>query len=135
MTNEHIQLPLPNSQDISHSPELSSLIHNFLFDRPRIRLMPSQWNLSTVLDLLMHLFFQLLGHADLKHLTLKQVFLLSLASGCCRSEIHTLSINHLCLRFAAGHSQVRMDPNFLAKNQLFEYSSYPIISCSFSNYE
>ncbi|CAG2244244.1 unnamed protein product [Mytilus edulis] len=47
-------------------------------------------------------------------------FLIALATGRRRSEIHALSISESCLRFASDKSSVTLltDPSFLAKNQL-----------------
>lgn len=67
---------LPYSHEICRSPESSSLIHNVTLGRTRIRLLVPQWNLPFVLDLLMRPPFELLEHADLKHLALRTVSLL-----------------------------------------------------------
>jgi hypothetical protein len=54
------------------------------------------WNLSLVLDALRRAPFGPLGEAILKHLTLKTVFLLALASGRRRSELGVLSFLNQC---------------------------------------
>ena len=56
---------------------------------------------------------------SLCHLTLKTVFLLKLASGRRRNELHALSCDEKCYRFRADGSLVTLitEPGFLAKNQ------------------
>ena len=64
--------------------------------------------------------FEPLHSASLKFLSYKCCFLIALATGRRRSEIHALSISESCLRFASDKSSVTLltDPSFLAKNQL-----------------
>ena len=57
-------------------------------DRPKGRRGIPSWNLSLVLYQLTKAPFEPLKEASLKHLTFKTVFLLALASGKRRSEIH-----------------------------------------------
>ena len=51
------------------------------------------WNLSVVLNELTKAPFEPMQDTDLKHLTLKTAFLLALASGKRRSEIHAWVAN------------------------------------------
>jgi hypothetical protein len=62
-------------------------------------------------------------------LTYKCCFLLALATGRRRSELHALSVSESCIRFAADKSSVTFltDPAFLAKNQLSEKGSGIIV--------
>jgi hypothetical protein len=57
---------------------------------------------------------------DIKFLSYKCCFLLALASGRRRSEIHAFSTSDYCLRFSRDKSSVTplTDPAFLAKNQI-----------------
>ena len=57
--------------------------------------------------------------ASLRHLTLKTVCLLKLASGRRRNELRALSCNEKCYRFRADGGLVTLitEPGFLAKNQ------------------
>ena len=62
-------------------------------------------------------------------MTYKCCFLLALATGRRRSELHALSVSESCIRFAADKSSVTVltDPAFLAKNQLSEKGSGVIV--------
>lgn len=121
-------LDSPYSEQIGHSVELSRLVQNFSLNRPRVRSLVPQWNLSLVLDLLLHSPFEPLHSAEIRFLTWKTVFLISFASARRRSEIHALSSDPACLRFSPNYTQVslRTDPTFLAKNQLSSFSGADI---------
>lgn len=104
--------------DISHDPYLTRLIASFYRDKPVIdRRLPS-WDLRIVLQALTEAPFEPLGLAPLKWVTLKTVFLVALASGKRRSEIHALL--HKRLRTDDKWSYVSLEPSnrFVAKNQL-----------------
>ena len=79
-----------STTELSTSPELSSLIRSFQLDRPPQRKIAPQWNLSLVLQALLKPPFEPISRCDLKSLTLKTVFLVALASGRRRSELHAL---------------------------------------------
>lgn len=70
---------------------LSDLIRSFDIERPITSAKPPAWNLVLVLYALLRQPYEPLGLASLKHLTHKTVFLVALASGRRRSEIHALS--------------------------------------------
>ena len=73
---------------ISKSLELNRLIASFTRDRPKPNRSIPTWDLSLVLLGLTKPPFEPLSEAPLKWLTYKTVFLLALASGKRRSEIH-----------------------------------------------
>ena len=107
-------VPLPPSV----SDNLTRLLDSFHRDRPKGRRGVPAWNLSLVLHQLTKAPFEPLRKASLKHLTFKTVFLLALASGKRRSEIHAwLNKN---IRHQADWSKVSLypSPSFLAKNHL-----------------
>ncbi|CAG2208129.1 unnamed protein product [Mytilus edulis] len=66
---------------------------------------------------------------EIKFLSYKCCFLLALASGRRRSEIHAFSTADYCLRFNRDKSSVTLltDPAFLAKNQIPGRGSEPIV--------
>ena len=77
-----------SSFKISKNENLTWLLDIFYRDRPKgCRSIPS-WNLSLVLYRLNQTPFEPLRKASVKHLTFKSVFMLALASGKHRSEIH-----------------------------------------------
>ena len=99
---------------------MSLLIKNFCLNRPRQRRLVPSWDLGLVLKVLQFPPFEPLHSASLKFLSYRCCFLIALATGRRRSEIHALSISESCLRFASDKSSVTLltDPSFLAKNQL-----------------
>ena len=103
--------------EISHSLELNRLIASFHTDRPvKDRRIPS-WDLSLVLLALTKPPFEPLKDAALKILTFKTVFLMTLASGRQRGEVHAWTFKSL--KHKTGW-KVTVAPStiFLAKNQL-----------------
>ena len=104
--------------NIGKDENLTRLLDSFHRDRPKGRRGIPSWNLSLVLHQLTKAPFEPLGESSLKHLTLKTVFLLALASGKRRSEIHAWQ--HRNIRHQSDWSKVSLypSPSFLSKNQL-----------------
>ena len=104
--------------DISKSRDLNRLLASFERDRPRTNRSIPSWDLSLVLLALTKAPFEPLDKAELKWLTFKTVFLLALASGKRRSEIHAWTKSSVF--FANRDTKVTLAPSpaFLAKNQL-----------------
>ena len=108
----------PAGIDISRSFELNRLIASFHRDRPvKDRGVPS-WDLSLVLLALTKPPFEPLKDAPLKLLTFKTVFLMTLASGRRRGEVHAWTFKSL--KHKTGWKEVTVAPSsvFLSKNQL-----------------
>ena len=78
----------------------------------------STWNLSLVLHQLTRAPFEPLKDASLKHLTFKTVFLLALASGKRRSEIHAWLFKNIRNQSDWSNVSLYPSPSFLSKNQL-----------------
>ena len=78
----------PTAHHIAHNADLHRLLSSFHRDRPKSSRNLPKWNLSVVLNELTKAPFEPMKDTDLKHVTLKTAFLLALASGKCRSEIH-----------------------------------------------
>ena len=78
---------------ISQSSDLHRLLSSFHRDRPKSYRNLTKRNLSVVLNELTNAPFEPMKDTDLKHLTLKTAFLLTLASGKRRSEIHAWVAN------------------------------------------
>ncbi|CAG2228069.1 unnamed protein product [Mytilus edulis] len=106
-----------------------STIKNFTLERPRQRVLIPSWNLSLVLSALKNHPFEPAEKVEIKFLSYKCCFLLALASGRRRSEIHAFSTADYCLRFNRDKSSVTLltDPAFLAKNQIPGRGSEPIV--------
>ena len=114
--------------EFTNSPELASLIHSFQLERPPQRKIAPQWNLSLVLQALLKPPFEPIHACDLKSLTLKTVFLVALASGRRRSEIHALCYDSHHYRQNKGQGLLTLYPDldFVAKNQVLDSVAEPI---------
>jgi integrase len=107
-------------RDVGSNSYLSDLLSSLHRERPRsVNRMPT-WNLALVLRSLTREPYEPLAKASDKFLTLKTVFLLSLATGKRVSEIHALDINSI--RWTESRAEVFLSPNvrFLAKTQRSE---------------
>ena len=69
---------------------ISDMIASMELQRPRATPVLPQWDLGVVLEALSKPPFEPLREASFKHLTLKTVFLLAMASAGRRSELHAL---------------------------------------------
>lgn len=102
---------------IGSDPDLSRLVKSVYRDRPKaLRVLPP-WNLSLVLHVLSGPPFEPLFLAPPKFITLKTVFLLALASGHRRSELHALVRSRVSHTANWGHVTLKPALTFLAKNQ------------------
>ena len=116
----------PAGLSISQSSDLNRLLSNFHRDRSKSSRNLPKWNLSVVLNELTKAPFEHMKDTDLKHLTLKTAFLLTLASGKCRSEIHACFANKVS--HLGQWEKVALFPssNFIAKNQLVREGSQSV---------
>ena len=78
----------------------------------------NMWNLSVVLNELTKVPYEPMKDTDLKHLTLKTVFLLLLASGKHRSEIHAWVANKVSNLGQWEKVALFPSSDFIAKNEL-----------------
>ena len=103
---------------ISSNTDIARLISSFYRDKPKkSRLLP-KWNLSLVLHKLTQPPFEPQEECTLKLLTWKTVFLLALASGKMRSEIHAWTYDGTLSLGNWEQVQLTPSPFFIAKNQL-----------------
>ena len=107
----------PTGQHIAQSSELHRLLSSFHRDRPKSSRNLPKWNLS-VLNELTKAPFEPMKDTDLKHLTLKTAFLLTLASGKRRSEIHAWVANKVSNLGQWEKVALFPSSDFIAKNQL-----------------
>ena len=105
-------------QDLANNMEISALIKNFNQSSLRTRNAPPKWSLSLVLNMLRGPPFEPMIKAQLKYVTFKTVFLLSLAAGRRRSEIHAIEKKSLSWTEDKSHITCRLVPQFVAKTQL-----------------
>ena len=85
---------------------ISDIIASMELQRPRVTPVLPQWDLGIVLEALSKPPYKPLQEASFKHLTLKTVFLLAMASAGRRSELHALRFDRkgLVLHFTLAQS-------------------------------
>ena len=113
-------------QDFSHNAALSAMIRNFRIEKPVQRKLVPQWSLSLVLRGLQEPPFEPLQSISLKALTFKTAFLLALASGSRRSEIHAFGVSAGLLTISKTEVVLRTSPGFLYKNQVLGSVPEPV---------
>ena len=115
----------PTAHHIAHNADLHRLFSSFYRDRLKSSRNLPKWNLSVVLNELTKAPFEPMKDTDLKHLTLKTAFLLALASGKRRSEIHAWVANKVSN--LGQWEKVSLFPSdFIAKNQLAREGSQSV---------
>ena len=114
------------AQHIAHNADLHRLLSSFHRDRPKSSRNLPKWNLSVVLNELSKAPFEPMKDSDLKHLTLKTAFLLALASGKRRSEIHAWVANKVSNLGQWEKVALFPSSDFIAKNQLAREGSQSV---------
>ena len=106
--------------DFGSHPVLSELIKSFAKQRPVDRPLAPKWDLAFVLSHMCKSPFEPLDKASLFYLSVKTVFLVTLATARRVSEVHVFAIDSDHLRFSNldGSLILRTQVGFLAKNQL-----------------
>ena len=108
----------PTGLHIAQSTDLNRLLASFHRDKPKATRNIPKWNLSVVLNELTKKPFEPMKDSDIKHLTLKTAFLLALALGKCRSEIHAWVANKVSNLGQWEKVALFPSSDFIAKNQL-----------------
>ena len=114
------------AQHIAHNADLHRLLSSFHRDCPKSSRNLPRWNLSVVLNELTKAPFEPMKDSDLKHLTLKTAFLLALASGKRRSEIHAWVANKASNLGQWEKVALFPSSDFIAKNQLAREGSQSV---------
>ena len=83
----------PDGSLASTSIHLSRLLHAFFLENPPVRTLVLSWSLLAVLRALAKPPFEPLAQASFHHLTLKTVFLITIASSQRRSTLHALTVD------------------------------------------
>ena len=98
---------------------ISDMIASMELQRPRATPVLPQWDLGVVLEALSKPPYEPLREASFKHLTLKTVFLLAMASAGRRSELHALRFDQNYTQFKPKGAGVTLyfSPEFMRKNQ------------------
>ena len=105
---------------VLESQELKDLLKSFKRDKPKASRSLPRWDLSVVLSVMAEKPFEPLDKADIKFITWKTVFLVSLATGRRRSEIHAIIYDKVYFKEKENTYLLGLDPNFLSKNQLVD---------------
>ena len=108
----------PFGQEVGKSLHLNRLLASFYRDKPILNRGFPSWGLSLVLMSLTKSPFEPLKDASLKILTFKTVFLMALASGKRRVEVHAWTFSSLRHKPHWKEVTISPSPAFLAKNQL-----------------
>ena len=103
------------------------MIASMELQRPRITPVLPQWDLGVVLEALSKSPYEPLREASFKHLTLKTVFLLAMASAGRRSELHALRFEQNYIQFKPKGAGVMLyfSPEFMRKNQKLMIPAIP----------
>ena len=98
---------------------ISNMIVSMDLQRPRVTPVFPQWDLGIVLEALSKPPCEPLREASFKHLTLKTVFLLAMASAGRRSKLQALRFDQNYLQFKPQGAGVTLyfSPEFMRKNQ------------------
>ncbi|CAG2243241.1 unnamed protein product [Mytilus edulis] len=110
---------LSGGPDFGNDEFISLLVKNFTLERPRQRVLIPSWNLSLVLSALKNHPFEPAEKVEIKFLSYKCCFLLALASGRRRSEIHAFSTADYCLRFNRDKSSRTQSLRTSSNSRLF----------------
>ena len=116
----------PTAHHIAHNADLHRLLSSFHRDHPKSSRNLPKWNLSVVLNELTKAPFEPMKDTDLKHLTLQTAFLLALASGKHRSEIHAWVANKVSNLGQWEKVALFPSSDFIAKNQLAREGSQSV---------
>jgi integrase len=111
--------------DIGKDTDITTLLANFHRNTTATVSTVPSWDLALVLNMLTRSPFEPMHLADLKFVTLKTVFLLALASGKRRSEIHALQVD---IQRTENWSEISIFPdiNFIPKTQLVTEGAAPL---------
>ena len=98
---------------------ISDVIVSMELQRPRVTIFFPQWDLGIVLEALSKPHCKPLREASFKHLTLKTVFLLAMASAERHSELQVLRFDQNYIQFKPKGAGVTLylSPEFMRKNQ------------------
>ena len=108
----------PFGQEVARSLHLNRLLASFYKDKPILNRGFPSWDLSLILMSLTKAPFEPLKDASLKILTFKTFFLMALAAGKRRGEVHAWTFSSLRHKPHWKEITISPSPAFLAKNQL-----------------
>ena len=116
-------------RNVISDTSLSDMLSSMAINRPaKTRIVPS-WELGLVLRLLKEKPYEPMKDSDLKHLTLKTVFLVTMASGGRRSEVQALMFDETYCKIELDGSKATLHfaPDFLRKNRSPFSAETPVV--------
>ena len=102
--------------DISNNDMIKDLMSNFCIERPFCTRELPKWDLNVVLDSLMRPPYEPLVSSSLTHISRKTAFLLLLASGARRGELHSIEVSSIVKSQNDNVWSLKPNPRFMAKN-------------------
>ena len=116
--------------EVGRNPALKSLLRNIEMEQGQHQRHFPEWNLALVLSALTKPSFEPLDQSSDQLLTWKTVFLIALASGKRRGEIH--AFEHARLQRTTGWTQVtlRVGLSFISKTQVLGKGPKCVLSCT-----
>ena len=114
--------------EVGRSDTLKALIQNIRGESARLRCPAPDWDLALVLRRLRHHPFEPIQSISLQLLTWKTVFLVALASGKRRGEIHALLFSSFSRNLHWSSINLSVSPSFLAKTALTERGPKTLLS-------
>ena len=113
---------------------LASLFQTFRIERPVIQRAMPLWDLGIVLQGLKRPPFEPIRHSDLRFLSLKTLFLMTLASGARRGEVLALIRPGITYTDRREEAIVYTDPQFIPKTRRGYSSNKPFVIKSLANH-
>jgi len=111
------------NDSLTHNSSIKSLLRSFQLERPKPLNLVPKWDLSIVLDALRKAPFEPLQSATIGNVTAKVFFLLALATGKRRSELHALVYEGSGLKVDKSAFILRVDLAFLSKTDRLKHVS------------
>ena len=106
-----------STEDFNNNIILNNLIRSFKSEGPRPKTIFPKWDLALIMNFLTQSPFEPLAEADLKFLTWKTVFLVTLAMAARCSEVHALTFEDLTFEVNYRFAVVSPLPEFRTKTK------------------
>ena len=115
--------------DLGHDPVIKALLRNVRGEQAKRPSAFPTWDLSLVLRRLTMSPFEPLGKASDKHLTFKAIFLVALASGKRRGEVHAFQNSLLRRPHDWSFVELRAASSFISKTQMALKGPKCLLTC------
>lgn len=109
-------IKLSGGPNYSDSDTLNELMRSYVLERPKVTSLCPKWDLVLVLDALRKPPYEPLSAASMLDVSKKTLFLLALASGARRSELHALDLKETLVVDGGKAYFLKPTQEFIAKN-------------------